>query len=174
MKDSSWSPLRYLWCFGRKANYCALGGIKVEKVNLIFEYYKEQRVSAQRFDNQRTAITNFMILISGALLAFVINKPDSPYEIHAAFFLIAMGFFGSLFIKKLNERAEYNYSRARVCLEQIDEMVDSSVFADIIEKGLSMHSMQYKVFMRFKLHQIWIIPHIFIMFLGVGLVIQMS
>jgi len=31
----------------------------MEKVNLIFEYYKEQRVSAQRFDSQRTAIVHY-------------------------------------------------------------------------------------------------------------------
>jgi len=146
--------------------------MQVNKVNLVFEYYREQRTSAQRFDNQRTAITNFMILVSGALLAFVINKPDSPYEIHASFFLIAMGFFGSLFIKKLNERAEYNYSRARVCLECIDEMNDSSVLADIKEKGLSIHQKRYGVLVKFKLHQIWITPHIFIMLLGVGLLIR--
>lgn len=144
----------------------------VSNEEFIFEYYKEQRASAQRFDNQRTAITNFMILVSGAILAFIIRTPSSPYEIYAAIFLIIIGLFGTIFVKKLNERAEYNYSRARECLKEIETIRKDEIFSKIIQSGYNKHSGKYNLTMKFRLHYIWMMPHVLISILGVTLLID--
>lgn len=108
-------------------------------VQILWEYYKDLRGNALKFDQQRTSVTGFSFLSAGALFAIIANKGFGEYSAIASLFLIVLGTFGIFATRKLHERYEYNFSRARVTLSKIEEKLGEPIFKDIIEEAKKKH-----------------------------------
>ncbi|WP_133512579.1 hypothetical protein [Candidatus Thiosymbion oneisti] len=140
----------------------------MDEIQLLWAYYEDQRDNALKFDQQRTSVTGFSFLSAGALFAILANKGFGEYSAIVSIFLILLGIFGILATRELHERAEFNFSRARVALSKIEQKIGKSIFEEVKEEAKIEHQGTYRMAMRIRLHFLWMIPNIFITILGLA------
>lgn len=139
----------------------------MNKIELLWEYYKEQRSGAERYDQQRTSITGFTFVSASALFAVLSNQNLGQYSGISSLFLISLGVVSLLLVRKLHERSELNYSRAREALLNIEDELEDQLYSAIKCGVEEKHSIMYRLTAPIRLHHIWMIPHVLIIAIGI-------
>jgi hypothetical protein len=136
-----------------------------KKYESLWSYYKDQREHGKSFDQQRSNILNFIVAISAGIFAFLSAKGFCREMIPVSLFVIIIGIYGIIIVRKLYERSIYHFMRARECLIEIQSLCD--IDFDVIHKNsLSKHLKQFPFSYKMKTHVIWSILCFLISFLG--------
>lgn len=135
----------------------------MDRIDLYWNFYREQRDSARDINRERGALSSLIMVVSGGLLAFVVNQRLSPQTIPVSLFIILLGFFGAF-----STRLAYWYSkrcrlRAIKCLESIDRMQDQPVFREVRD----VKNSDTWLVRRVSLHYVWLAFHLLVSILGV-------
>ena len=143
----------------------------MDKKELYWNYYLEQRETARFFDQQRASIASYVIIVSGALFAFCANKNFSVLTIPISIFIIFLGCYGALVTRKLYERSELNVLRAQKCLAEIDCLFQDKILDNVRISSDSIHNERFVFARKIRLYVAWMFLHGTISLLGIACVL---
>ena len=135
------------------------------------QYWKEHREQLRQSENQRAALTNYVLIIVAAISGFIVQQRFGLRTLPLSILIIVVGIYGALTCAKYHERADYHLLQARALTKAL---VDSGALANhniILEQYRQEHRGKYPMLQRFRLHQLWTGLHIGIMAYGIMLVI---
>jgi hypothetical protein len=101
-----------------------------DQVNTLLQDYKDQNEWQRHNENQRAQLTNMLLLISAALIAFLAQRGPTIDDWPMALFLILAGGFGILSVEKYWERFQYHLTRESALRQQIDLSFDQSILSN--------------------------------------------
>ena len=134
---------------------------------ILVEFWKEEWVVARHFDEQRTTISNLIIIVAAAIIGFIIQVGISMKTLPMTIFLIVLGLYGTITVKKLYERHQYHIIRMRKFRERIDELVSDAKLMEIVNTSKDMHREHYPRLSKQRLHYLWSFLHISITIMGI-------
>lgn len=134
----------------------------------ILAYWKEHREQLRQSEMQRSTLTNFLLVITAALSALIVQQKFSVATIPLCAFIILLGLYGALTVAKYYERASYHLSQARAltctlvsmgCLGPEEELDNRR--ADHYRRFPRLH--------RLRLNHLWVILHFGVLLYGMVL-----
>jgi hypothetical protein len=135
-----------------------------ESVEILLSLYKEQTEQARHHEEQRATVTNYILIVAGAVLG-LLSIEGFRGHLPAGVFLIGLGLFGAIAVAKHYERNRYHSRMASAYRRQIEKL-DKDTQVD----RSSIRSEQEKAFPslnKLRLFQLWITFHLFVSILGV-------
>jgi hypothetical protein len=91
-----------------------------DRSDSLLKFFDEHSTQARRHEDQRERMTNLILVISGALVAFIGQSSLATYTLPAALLMIFLGLFGWLFAKKHYERNQLHVRTVGEIREEID------------------------------------------------------
>jgi hypothetical protein len=93
-----------------------------EKTEVLLQLYAEERAQARQSEDQRAALTNIIIVLVGAGLAFMSQLKLEREALPLSIGMMVIGIFGALACAKYFERWYRHWSRAYAFRAQLFEM----------------------------------------------------
>lgn len=138
----------------------------MDKNDLLWGYFIEQRASGRAFDDQRTSIANFVITVSGVLIGFAATLGFSKASIIVYGFVTLLGGYGMAATRKLYESSSFTLRRAADCLSRVG--ADQGIpFGEIKEAALAKQHEHFRVMAHVRLHVVWMVLHGLILLFGI-------
>lgn len=131
-------------------------------------YWKEHREQLRQSENQRSTLTNFLLVIVAALTALIVQQRFAPATLPLSILIILFGFYGCVATAKLHERARYHLLQARALTSTLSEMGVLGPEAPL-EEARRLHAESFPVLVRVRLHTLWVILHLAIVVYGLAL-----
>ena len=138
---------------------------------LVLALYQEQKAQARQHENLRASLTNFVLVISGAVLAFSGTSASPSMQCLGGVLLIGLGAFGALSSYKHYERFRY-HTRWASAYDAKLRMLDPAAMIQDFEEQFKKHCGDFGWIERFRLHQLWVGIHIFIVFMGIAVIVM--
>lgn len=143
-----------------------------DKTDSLWGMYLEHTTQGRHHEVQRATVTNFIIIVSGGILAFVANGGVTRDKWILASFLILIGLFGALFSAKQYERFRFHMVAAGKYRKELEQLIDNSL-TGIRMTALSKHKSEFlPVLVKLRLHYFWSGFHLLIASLGVTLLVM--
>ncbi|TCP96362.1 hypothetical protein C8J46_10957 [Sphingomonas sp. PP-F2F-A104-K0414] len=134
--------------------------------------YAEHCTHARHHEAQRSAVAASLIAIAGALLGVsTFDKALTPGDLPLLAMIIALGIFGVLFSGKQYERASMHMQRARAFRNAIDAELPGSPLKRIADEADVLHTSEFRVLARLRIHKFWMALHIFVALVGLSLAV---
>jgi hypothetical protein len=92
-----------------------------DEVEVLLHLFEEEREQARQSENQRATLSNIVILVVGAGLAFVTNRGFGKSTLAISIPMIVLGLYGALATAKFFERWYRHWRRAYAYREQLFE-----------------------------------------------------
>ncbi len=131
-------------------------------------YWKEHREQLRQSENQRSTLTNFLLVIVAALTALIVQQKFAPMTLPLSILIIVLGTYGCVATSKLHERARYHLLQARALTSSLSEMGLLGSEASLSE-ARRIHSTNFPILVRVRLHILWLILHSIIVVYGLSL-----
>ena len=143
--------------------------VKDVLLSLMEEHYRQIR----HYDTQRSTVSNLLVIIAAAVLAFVTyDKALTHSDLPLTILLFVVGLFGASFCMKYFERATLHANRFRKYQEKLDEVVfDSKLIQILRDETDQQHAKQFPKLTKgrlswAKVSRLWIIFHLLLALLG--------
>ncbi len=65
--------------------------------DLLLAKYQEERESVRQHENQRATVTNVIVAVAAATIAFLGSTDGNSFNIAASLLLVALGLFGAVY-----------------------------------------------------------------------------
>jgi len=142
-----------------------------DDTDFLWGMYQEHTTQGRHHETQRASVTNFIIIVSGGILAFIANKGVTRDQWVLAAFLIIIGLFGALFSAKQYERFRFHMVAAGKYREALETLLKSN-FGTIRAEAKNDHEKKYsKLLVKLRLYYFWIFLHLLITALGLILLL---
>lgn len=92
-----------------------------DEVDVLLHLFEEEREQARQSENQRATLSNIIILVVGAGLAFVTNRGFGKSTLAISIPMVVLGLYGALATAKFFERWYRHWRRAYAYREQLFE-----------------------------------------------------
>lgn len=142
-----------------------------DALELLVRMYEEQRTHARHHEEQRSAVTNFLITITVAILALVGHLQSEVTAMPLAVFLVFVGVYGGLVSLKLYERNRFHARRASGYRDELDRLCPDARIVEIKHAAAAKHRMRCPRLHGVRLHKLWIALHGFITVLGLTCIV---
>ena len=143
-----------------------------DKQDFLWGMYQEHAAQGRHHEVQRANVTNFIIVVSGALIAFIANKGVTHNQWILASFLIILGLFGAFFSAKQYERFRFHIIAAGIYRNRLEQTLGDTTVSEIRDIAKSDHQNNFfKPLVNLKLYYFWIALHVLIALLGLTLLI---
>lgn len=127
------------------------------------EYWDEMRHT----ENQRSTMTNIVIVISFAVIGFISQKGISQDILPLGILLALLGLYGTIMTAKLYERHQFGQTRLNHWYIRIDELHPDAQFLALRDAADAEHRTRYPKMAKVHLHHLWYFLHISITLLGI-------
>jgi hypothetical protein len=136
-----------------------------DEIDVLLKMCDEQWTQCRQLETQRSLVTNFVITIAAASLAFIGSKGFIPASLPLAGFLIFLGLYGAVTSEKLYERWQFTRHRSRYWRKRIDELKPEAQLLKLQDEA----DKEYKhKFQKIRLHWLWVCLHLSIAAIGIG------
>lgn len=139
-----------------------------DDVDVLLKLCEEQWNQCRHLEMQRSMVTNFVITIAAAILAFIAHKGFVPASLPLGGFMFFLGLYGAVVSEKIYERWQFTGNRALYWCRRINELrpdAECLYLQDIADKEYC-HILQH-----LRLHWLWAALHLSISLLGLGSII---
>lgn len=119
-------------------------------------------------DSQRQTISNVVLILSLAIIGYLVKSDDSTLIKFLPLVLMLLGSYGIFVVAKMYERYKYYKSRANAALEALtaaEPTEEMSVF-EILDNADRDHSAEYPQRVRIKVYMLWYVIHLVIILVG--------
>src|SRR5690349_3838341 len=79
----------------------------------VLAYWNEHRQQLRQSENQRSVLTNYIMVIVAALSGFIVQQDLKVETVPLSILIVVIGVYGALTVAKYHERADYHLSQAR-------------------------------------------------------------
>ena len=140
------------------------------QIDILKTLYQENCIFARHHEQLRATITNFVIIVSAALIGLVtFDAQLSMKDLPVTLFIMILGGFGSVFSSKHYERIRLHLRRARKYREQLDKIVKDIDLTQLRDEANRENMEQYGKLAVMKLNNFWTALHLFISVIGLTL-----
>jgi len=151
---------------------------KEDVKDVLMELMQEHFRQIRHYETQRSTVSNLLVIIAAAILAFVTyDKTLTLFDLPLTILLLVLGLFGAAFCMKYYERSTLNSERFHRYQEKIDEVLFNSNLIHILrEETDNIHTKEFPKMRNgrwswVKVHRLWIVFHLIISLLGLILTI---
>ncbi len=138
-------------------------------VEVLLKSIEESMVSARQAEAQRATITNYIVTISAALLAFVVQQRFLISTLPASLFIGLIGLFGILSSMKFGQHYHIHWVRVYLFQKRLDELCPEARLEAIRKESYEMNHQLFPITgKRIKIIHLWSALHISIISLGIG------
>lgn len=139
-----------------------------ETAEILIFMIEESWREARQTEDQRTSITNIIIIIASIIQAALTQTGFRRNALPLSILLIILGIYGALASVKLYERFVYNVDRVGEYVKKLDELYPEADIRKILRKTHSEHHTKHPILAtKIRLNRIWLGLHILIALLGV-------
>jgi uncharacterized membrane protein len=138
--------------------------------DVVLAYWKDQREQLRQSEIQRATLTNFLLVITAALSALIIQQKFDDFTIPLCIFVALLGLYGALTVAKYYERAAYHQSQARALTSTLATM-GALGSDDALDKNRASHYERFPILHRLRLHHLWVVLHLGIFLYGITLLV---
>lgn len=135
-------------------------------VEVLLKMYETRYMLAKQAEDQRATLSNFLITIAAALLAFIAQQEFTRKTIFISLFTILLGLFGLFMSAKYSQHYLKNDRVARSIRNRISELCPEAQLRDIEHKALSESSDRDPFFSKVPTLYIWTGLHLSICLVG--------
>lgn len=137
-------------------------------IEVLLKSFGESFSEARQVENQRTSMSNFLIIITAAIFAFVSSQGFSYNTIPISILMILLGVFGFFMSAKYAQRFHRNYTTVRLIRKRINELCPESQILEIETKSSGENELRYPFLKkRIPILYLWLGLHLVICFMGV-------
>jgi fatty-acid desaturase len=136
----------------------------------ILAYWKEHREQFRQSETQRSTLTNFLLVITAALSALIVQQKFSVATIPLCVFIILLGLYGALTVAKYYERASYHLSQARALTSTLVSM-GSLGTEEELDNRRADHYRKFPHLHRLRLNRLWVALHVGVLLYGIVLLV---
>ena len=138
-----------------------------DKADILLQMIQEQWSQARHSEDQRSTMTNYILIIAGAITAFLVDRNLDETALPLTFFLTALGILGITMSLKFRERFYFHIQRIHHMTLKLDKMYPSiKIFKLYKEADLEHHS-KFPRLEPFPMYSLWLAIHIAIFVIGV-------
>jgi len=144
----------------------------------LWRLYEDHYTQVRHYETQRSTVTNLLLTIGAALLAFITyDKALTRSDVPLTCLLFVIGLFGAAFSLKYHERSSFHYNRLMMYRNKLDDLLsDPGVLQRLREKA---EEKQKKEFPRlyegrlkwWKVHRLWVFLHLLVSLFGLVLTV---
>ncbi len=139
-----------------------------DDVDVLLKMCDEQWTQCRQLETQRALVTNFVITIAAASLAFIGSKGFGMASLPLGGFLIFLGLYGAITCEKLYERWQFTRNRSRYWRKRIDELKPETRLLELQNQADREYSNRLQ---NIRLHWLWVCLHLTISLIGTGCVV---
>jgi hypothetical protein len=110
---------------------------------------------AKQSEDQRLAISNFIVVIAVAAQGFIVEKDFPRRALVLAVSLVVLGLFGAIASAKYYERFRMSMTRVGRLRERLDELHPDLKLDETEQRADRKHAERYPRISRLRLHLIW-------------------
>jgi len=140
-------------------------------IDVLLKFCEEQYIWCRHSESERSTMTNFIITIAAALVAFIGYVGFDIKVIPSGFFLLVLGIYGTLMTLKYHERFRLHLRLAGEWANKIDEICPNANLNSLTKKAFQEHRKKYSKLSEIKLSKLWVFIHILISLLGLAFII---
>jgi hypothetical protein len=142
-----------------------------DETEILLKMHEEQWTQARHSEEQRATVTNLVITLASAGIAFIAQTGLNPTKLPITVLLIILGLYGAFTSEKLSERSRYHIIRARLLRKRLDELHPDARIEQLKEEAETYHKNRDAFLYGFKLHCLWLTLHLAISLTGIFLTI---
>ncbi len=140
-------------------------------LEVLLTVYREERDQGRQSEDQRATLANLVLIIAGALVAFVANLRFQLAAALPAGFIVLLGIYGCLGSLKLSERFQLHQERASKIRRRINELVPDAKLEELRHQAAADHRKGNQLFYRIHLSWFWVALHLLIATAGMILLL---
>jgi hypothetical protein len=134
--------------------------------DIILAMLEKQWSQAQQSENQRAAMTNYVLLIYGGLQSFIVQRGFDHASAVLAGVMVLVGAWGALASAKYYERFRLSTCRIGRWMEKLEQLDQASDLDAIEKRADGIHKTRYPRLHKIRLHSIWNWLHIGVIIAG--------
>lgn len=135
---------------------------------VLIHIMEQQLAFAKQSEDQRTTITNILVLIAVAIQGVLTQTGLTQKALPLTCTLIILGFFGMVATTKLYERFRYHYEVMRQVRKKLEIFHPDTAIEACLNAAWQEHSTKHPVVSRrIRLYVVWSTLHALIMILGI-------
>jgi uncharacterized membrane protein len=137
------------------------------------EMYKEHTVMGRHHELQRERVTNLILLISAALLAFAVNSKNLAALFPLGTLIAVLGLFGAIFSYKHYERFRLHTKIAGEFRDALEASLVGCKLREIRNSAVTAHEKIFPSSSKWRLHMFWVTLNLLVVLLGIVLAIRL-
>lgn len=137
--------------------------------DMILAYWREHREQLRQSENQRAALTNYVLVIIAAMSGFIVQQHFALRTLPLSILIAVIGLYGAVAAAKYHERAEYHLFQARALTRAL---LDAGLLTDnkvVLAEFREQHYRRYPRLNRLRLNRLWTGLHVGVVIYGVVL-----
>jgi type IV secretory pathway TrbF-like protein len=142
-----------------------------EPAETVLAYWNEHRQQMRQSENQRAALTNYILVIVAALSGFIVQQGLRTGTVPLSALIVVIGLYGAVTSAKYHERADYHLSQARALTELLTDLGALPDNKAVVDGVREAHRVKYRVLNRIRLHGLWTGLHVGIALYGAALLV---
>ena len=136
--------------------------------DILLNIIQEERAQARQSEDQRSTMTNFIIVITGALQGFIVDKNFNQESLILAALICLLGILGVISTSKLYERYSLHMARVEEFEKRLDTLCEDAQIRILLKEASSQHKRKFLLcLVKIRLNHIWNALHVFIILLGI-------
>jgi hypothetical protein len=140
-----------------------------ESADVVLAYWGEHRQQARQSEDQRSQLTNYILVIVTAISGFIVQQNLKPATAVLSVLIALIGVYGAVAVAKYHERADYHLLQARALTRALVESGQLANHDDVLDDARQTHQLKYPKLHKLRLNKLWTGLHIAIALYGVAL-----
>ncbi|HAL44673.1 MAG: hypothetical protein A2Y12_00305 [Planctomycetes bacterium GWF2_42_9] len=136
-----------------------------DDIDVLLKFCDEQWTQCRQLETQRALVTNFVITVAAASLAFMGTKGFVPSSLPLGAILVFLGLYGAITSEKLYERWQFTRNRSRYWRKRIDELMPNTRLLELQNQADKEYSHHLQ---HIRLHWLWVSLHLTVSLVGMG------
>lgn len=140
-----------------------------DDTTVLLKLYELQWAFARQAEEQRTQITNIILLIASAITGFIAQRGLNVEMLPLTLLLTAIGAYGVIISEKLYERFNFFRTRINSVEMKLDALHPGAQIMKLWLEADEHNSKDYPKLHRLRLHRLWLVLHLGIALAGLSL-----
>jgi len=122
---------------------------------VVLAYWAEQRQQLRQSEDQRSAMTNYLLVITAGLTGLIVAQKFTLGALPLAIMILTVGLYGALTSAKYHERATYHLHQARALTQTLIDLGALDQDDPNIQAKREAHYAAHPRLSRIRLHLLW-------------------
>lgn len=141
-------------------------------IETLLRLIEDAKTMARHVEEQRATMTNFLITISGLLVAVVAQQRFAPSTLIISLLIVALGLFGISVSFKYAQHFHYHYSLSKFYQERLHQLTPDAQIMEVKSKAIEKNLQNYPVLRkRLSIVYMWLFLHGSICVIGIACIV---